>query len=88
VIQFRFARFYAVFGRKPRRDECLFFDPGTSAAPVLASDEAVLAQIAEAANACDVDLGLVLNAFGLTSIKERDRHADPIFWRNLPQRTK
>jgi hypothetical protein len=65
VIQFRFARFRAVFGRKPARDEPLFFDPGQSVSPVLANNKSVIAQIAEAAYATGADLDLVLSALAL-----------------------
>jgi hypothetical protein len=72
VIQFRFAKFHAVFGRKPARDEALFFGAAQTSAPLAASNDEMRQQIAEAADVCGLDLGLILDTLGLSN-KARQR---------------
>ena len=70
VIRYRFELFRGKFGRDPKPDEPLFFDPSNSR-PVKASRRHAREQIETAANAMGVKAGPVLRLLKLDSATEK-----------------
>jgi hypothetical protein len=66
VVRLRYQAFVVRFGREPRPDEPLLFDPKQDE-PTAATDEERFLQIKDAADVAKVDAILLLNCLGYLS---------------------